>query len=143
MFWVNPAQLRILFFELRTSLLEMKTRNIYQCNYFLKWVNNIYVKIHFIFLINLFFTFLENTCTNCENKKISEFCFFREGKVLPIWRFYKKNKKWFHSFEVAIFIMSLFLKNLLSFDNFDINNKAVIPNNFMLVFEIQIKRKMC
>ena len=80
---------------------------------------------------------MQNTCTKCNS------CFFRKGEVLPIWKFYKKNKKWSCYFKVAIFIISLCLKNLLPYNNFNINNKNMIPSKFILVFNIQIKWKMC
>ena len=41
----------------------------------------------------------------------------------------------------AIFIIILYLKNLFPSDNFNINNKNVIPSKFILVFDISIKRK--
>ena len=87
--------------------------------------------------------FLRNECTKCGGKTSENLVFFRKGHVIPIWKFYKKNKKWLCYFEVAIFIISLYIKNLLQSDNFNINNKNVIPSKFILVFEIQIKRKMC
>ena len=36
-----------------------------------------------------------------------------------------------------------FLQKPLPSDNFNINNKNVIPNKYILVFDIQIKSKMC
>ena len=71
-------------------------------------------------------------------KNLGVLC-FRKGEVLPIWKFYNKNKK---HLEVAMFIISVYLEIPLPSDNFNINNKNLIPSKCIVVLDIQIKRKM-